>query len=504
MPAINWRIIYKRLLIKNIMKKGISASKLILCLLFLLLTYAACKKSVLTSPQATSKLKTASVQTFTVTPAKTYDYVNGIGVNTHLRFTNVYYNSFDAIIFPKLKKLGIKNIRDGVPYPGFLNAATVSTIQGRFIKLYDSCGIKVSYGIDSRKVVDSVLLRDSAAYLSVFSSSVKLRQTIQYLEGFNEPDLTIYTWYPAKWDTLTYQIQKGLWNKAKSMPELSGVSVLSGSLVTYYNAARIGQIAAMTPYLSTYYDYANYHAYDTGNINAKLFPGYTYDWNKQNTIMESMRHGKPWIVTETGYENAINWNRPTDPNYQQSSYHYISELAAGKYYSVLFMEMFKRGAQKIYTYEFIDQNTADQLHSENNFGLLHTDGSEKPAYTAIKNTISILNDNTAAFTPTQLTYTLSGDTTGMRNSLYQKSNGHYYLALWQGKTQGVCYDFPNFTDIASHNQSITVTLPFVASQINVYQPLISGSSISSSTNQNTITVNVPDNLILVEIAPPGT
>jgi hypothetical protein len=486
------------------MKKVISTSKLILYLLSLLFTYIACKKAVLTPPSTGPKLKSASVQTFTVTPAKAYDYVNGVGVNTHLRFTNVYYNSFDAIIFPKLKKLGIKNIRDGVPYRGFLNAATVSTIQNRFIKLYDSCGIKVSYALDSRKVADSVLLRDSASYLSVFSSSVRLRQTIQYLEGFNEPDLTIYTWYPTKWDTLTYKIQKGLWTRAKSMPELSGISVLSTSLVTYYNASRIGQIAAMTPYLSTYYDYANYHAYDSGNTNIKLFPGYTYDWNKQNTIMESMRHGKPWIVTETGYENAINWNRPTDPNYQQSSYHYISELAAGKYYSVLFMEMFKRGAQKIYTYEFIDQNTSDQLHSENNFGLIHTDGSEKPAYTAIKNTISILNDNTAVFTPAELTYTLSGDTTGMRNSLYQKSNGRYYLALWQGKTQGVCYDFLNFTDIPSHNQSITVTLPFVASQINVYQPLTSGSAISTGNNQNTVTVNVPDNLILVEVVPAGS
>jgi hypothetical protein len=486
------------------MKKVISTSKMVLCLLFLLLAYVACKKANLTPPAtASSKLKLASDQTFTVTPARAYDYVNGIGVNTHLRFTNVYYNSFDAIIFPKLKKLGIKNIRDGVPYQGFLTAATVSIIQNRFIKLYDSCGIKVSYGLDSRKVVDSVLLRDSAAYLSAFQNSVRLRQTIQYLEGFNEPDLTIYSWYPATWDTLTYKIQKGLWTKAKSMPELSGISVASTSLVTYYNASRIGQIAAMMPYLSTYYDYANYHVYDSGNTNNKLFPGYTYDWNKRSTIMDDMRHSKPWIVTETGYENAINWNRPTDPGYIASTYHYISELAAGKYYSVLFMEMFKRGATKVYTYEFADQNTTDQAHSENNFGLIHTDGTEKPAYTAIKNTICILNDNNAAFTPTALTYTLSGDTTGMRNSLYQKSNGHYYLALWQGITQGVCYDFLNFTDIPSHNQSITITLPFVAAKLNVYQPLTSGSAISTLNNQNTITVNVPDNLILVEIVPAG-
>src|SRR5882757_2983936 len=133
------------------MKKVISTSKLVLYLLLLFFTYVACKKAILTPPSTTSKLKLASDQTFTVIPAKAYDYVNGIGVNTHLRFTNVYYNSFDAIIFPKLKKLGIKNIRDGIPYQGFLSAATILTIQNRLIKLYDSCGIKVSYGLDSRK-----------------------------------------------------------------------------------------------------------------------------------------------------------------------------------------------------------------------------------------------------------------------------------------------------------------------------------------------------------------
>jgi len=442
-------------------------------------------------------------QTLTVTPARAYDYVDGIGVNTHLRFAGVYATGFDSIILPKLKKSGIKYIRDAMPYDGFLSASQIPLIKNRFIKLFDSCGIKVSYLLDNKKVVDSALLKDSAAYLSVFQSTPHLTATIQYLEGFNEPDLSIYGWDTANWHTLTYAIQKGLWNKAHSMPELSGINVVSASLVAYYNAARMSRIATLTPYFSNYYDYANYHPYDAGGQNSNFFPGYTYDWNKRSTGMDTMRHDKPWMITEIGYENALNWNLPSSPGYQAGSYHYISELAAGKYYSVLFMEMFKRGAKKVYGYEFIDLNTSDQSNDANNFGIIHTDGTEKPAFTAIKNTISILNDSGTAFTPTSLTYTLSGDVSGINNALYQKINGHYYLALWQGITKGVCYDFPNFTDIPADSQSVKIVLPFVSSQVNVYQPLVSGAPVYTYTNKDTIQVQVPDHLLLIEIAPAG-
>src|SRR5882757_4241455 len=77
-------------------------------------------------------------QTLTVTPARAYDYVDGVGVCTHLRFTNVYYSAFESIIYPKLKELGIRQIRDGVPYKAFMNIGDTLLIKNRFIKLHDS------------------------------------------------------------------------------------------------------------------------------------------------------------------------------------------------------------------------------------------------------------------------------------------------------------------------------------------------------------------------------
>ena len=448
-------------------------------------------------------LDQVSAQTFTVTPARAYDYVDGIGVNIHLRFTNtIYYTAFESIVYPRLKELGVRHVRDGIPYREFVSANDTLAIRNRLIKMHDSLGIKVCYCLDSRKVVDTPRLRDSAAYLSIFQQSAQMRQTIQCLEGFNEPDLTIWSWDTAHWHTLTYAIQKGLWNKAHSMTELAGVNVISTSLVTYWSIpSKPNKVAALLPHISGYFDFANFHTYDAGSTNAKMFPANYYDLTKG--FMDTVRHGKPWVITETGYENALNWNLPSAPGYNANSYHYLSELASGKYYSVLFMEQFKRGAKRVYGYEFADGNTLDQTHNESNFGLIHTDGTPKPAFTAIKNTIGILKDTGASFTPSPLTYTLSGDVSGISNALYQRSDGHYFLALWQGISKGVCYDFPNFTDLPADSQTVKIVLPFVSPAVSVYQPLVSGSAIYTYTNADTITVQVPDHLLLIEVVPAG-
>lgn len=443
----------------------------------------------------------------TVTPNKAYDYVNGIGVNIHLRYTNIYYNSFYNIIYPRLKELGVKHIRDMVPYPALVNGSRTwmsDTLCKRLLRLYDSLDIKAMYVLGGGSIVaDSTQYRDSAQYLTIFQTVPRLAETVDYLEGYNEPDNNgnLYSLYPTNWDTITYKIQKGLWTKAHNMPELAGVKIVGPSLIYYGNygtqLARAEQVGAIQPYISNYFDYDDLHMYDFGNDNTKMFPGSKYDTREK--YLDTIRHSKSWIVSEAGYENALNYNRPDSPNYASVDAHYLSELASGKYYSVLFMEMFKRGATRMYAYEFADQNTSLQGQKEDNFGLIHTDGTPKPAFIAIKNTLSILKDTDSAFTPSPINFSMSGDTSGIRYSLYQKKNGKIYFALWQGIGAGVCYDFLNFTDLPADSQSVKITLPFIASKVNVYQPLNSAIPLYTYTNKDTINLDVPDHLLLVEI-----
>ncbi len=66
-----------------------------------------------------------------------------------------------------------------------------------------------------------------------------------------------------------------------------------------------------------------------------------------------------------------------------------------------------------------------------NFGLLRNDGSEKPAYKALKNLLNLLKDPGSSFTPGSLDYVLGGDTENVRHTLLQKADGKFYLILWQ-------------------------------------------------------------------------
>lgn len=471
------------------------------CLVVLMLAAISCKTEKLSAlkDNPAAALKTNGTGPITETPRRASDFVNSIGVCLHLTYAP-YHDHFYDIVFPKLKLLGIKHIREGVPYRWLLPAADTALVKNRLIELHDSLGIKVNYVIASKRIVDTISLRDSANYLSVFRTTPRLIPTIESLEGFNEPDLTIYSWYPANYDTLTYKIQKGLYNKAHSMPELAGIPVISTSITSYWSVpSRPNKIAAISPSISTYFDYANFHPYDAGNADWKMFPGTFYDLTKH--FYPPIQNGKPYAVTEIGYENAHDWNLPSSSTYNPSTYHYLSELSSGKYYSVMYMEQLKRGAKWVYAYEFIDQNTADQTYSENNFGLIHTDGTVKPAFTAIKNTIDLLKDAGTTFTPTPITYTLSGDTTNIRTYTFQKSDGRYYLAIWQGQPAGVNYKIATFQDIAPDVQNVTVTFTNTFSTVKTYKPLESVNAFTTATNLSTVALAVPDQLLLVELKP---
>lgn len=439
----------------------------------------------------------------TLTPKTAYSYTNGVGVNTHLRYTHLnYYTAFETIIYPKLKQLGIKHVRDNFPHPGFLGSVSASLMRQRYLKLHDSCGIKYDYLLDSRRVVDTLRFLNDAAYLELFDTNPELVKTIQHFEGFNEPDRTIAIWYPGNWISLTRTIQQTLWTRTHNTPSLSNVTIINASPTHFGPAPSMpDSLATPTPHISTWFDYANLHPYDVTGPANRIFPGARYD--QDQVYYDTLAKGKPWIATEFGFPTARGFNNPAACSYGANSFHYSSELAAGKYYSVAFMELFRRGATRAYAYEFIDQNTGDQGDVEKNFGLLRTDGSEKPAYTAIKNTLTILKDTNLVFTPAALSLTLTGDTAGVRYSLYQKNNGRYYLALWLGAEKGASYDYTTFADLDISSQSVTIGLSYTAQVANVYQPLLSDVPVNSYSSTSSVTVDVPDNLLLLEIAAPG-
>ena len=177
----------------------------------------------------------------------------------------------------------------------------------------------------------------------------------------------------------------------------------------------------------------------------------------------------------------------------------ISELAAGKYIPRLLLGNFKRNIVRTYLYELVNQSS-DPNDDQSNFGLLRFDGSPKPAFTTIKNMNSLLKDPAAKFTPQSLDYEIAGDKQGIESVLLQKSNGDYYLILWQ---ETKSWDNDSKKDIAVQDKKIKVSLKNSANKLEVYDPTKSTSALKAETGAKAIDISVPDYPVILRVATHG-
>jgi len=129
------------------------------------------------------------------------------------------------------------------------------------------------------------------------------------------------------------------------------------------------------------------------------------------------------IVTEAGYHNATNTTSGHNP---------VNENVSATYLPRMLAEHVLAGTKRLYTYELLDGSTdTGRRDLEAHFGLLRTDFTPKPAYTAMKNMLAVLDDTEERFTPGSLSYDVRGGGSELRQLLTQRSDGTYVLLLWR-------------------------------------------------------------------------
>ena len=116
------------------------------------------------------------------------------------------------------------------------------------------------------------------------------------------------------------------------------------------------------------------------------------------------------------------------------------------------MKYFRRGIYRTYKYELVNQNLTGQ---EENFSFLRPDLSEKPSFRAVKNLIAILSDKGPNFQPDSLNYTLNGSMSNVRQILFQKRNGDFYLIVW---IEVPSFDIKTKIDLYPPPQQLLLTL----------------------------------------------
>ena len=108
----------------------------------------------------------------------------------------------------------------------------------------------------------------------------------------------------------------------------------------------------------------------------------------------------------------------------------------------------------------------------------------------------MLEDPGKPFQPTKFEYTLRGDISNIDHALLQKRNGKFYLILWNETSS---YYTLLKTDLNVSSRSLTLDFGRPIREANVYMPSRSTSTIARNSNVRSITLQVPDHPLVVEI-----
>lgn len=408
-----------------------------------------------------------------VTAKKSDDFVNSLGVATHLDWGTSVYRTKYIQVKAAFQELGLRYYRAGVSPTSEMRIGVVKD-------LHDSLGMKGVFTV-SKYVGDyNTQLVPGSAPGIIDSFLVSGAEGVYAIGGPNEYSLS----GRPNWATELKNYQREIYThiKGRGLSVLVNGSPIGGGNATY--AAILGSMEDIT-------DTGDWHQYGSSNSppeegiadNAAILRRYVYGPTK------------PFLVTETGY--CTNVSLAGAPC--------ISQRAQAKYTLRRVFSIFQENPRnKSFLYEFVDQGTTNG-NAENDWGIIRTDMTRKPAFYAMKNAIKILEDKGETdFTPNALVYGLTGATSNIASVLMQKKDGRFYLAIWQ---KARVYNEPAKSDITVAPVSVTLTLSAPASAINVYLPTALNRSnpndgvvpVNVYTDVTTVNLQVPDEVMIVEI-----
>jgi hypothetical protein len=320
--------------------------------------------------------------------------------------------------------------------------------------LYDRYGIRFS--------LISHFTDNPSALVNIAAS---LHGAVEAIEGPNEPD-HLDTIIDQKWTAQNLVFIQSLYKYFKQDSRMKTIPVLSPSYSHDDAAAALGDI-------SDYVDIANFHVYFF-----PVAPGSDDYVGRTVNRFRAVYRGAPFWVTETGYHTSA-----------QGVYQSVGETVQAKYSTRLLLENYNRGIPRTYLYQLMDEGD-DPENSEQNYGLVHFDGSVKPAYTALQNLLALTSDYNSTFEPQTLAYTLRASTR-VHHTVLQKSDGTFLLILW--------------LETASKDQdtSVPATIDFAAAVrvVSEYVPLWSSEPVNTWRDANHIELTIPDHPIILSITP---
>ena len=410
---------------------------------------------------------TVTVQAGT-TVSRAADLIGGIGVDTHIPYTDGGYANIGNVV-ADLAYLGIDKVRDGISDGAYGSASLSSYIA--LARAGVTFTFVVGGGTSTTASVDAPLAEIAALMAAVPGS-------VTAVEGPNEINNQALTFNGQAGLAGAVSLQRYLYQAVKGNPALAGVAV---DYFTGYGAGGVaeGPDPGTTPGLA---DFDTQHPYPhDGEAPA--------GWVDPAAALSNEPGAKgPFVYTETGYTTS-----PTD-------LYGVDPTVQGKYTLDLLMDTAKAGASGTYLYQLLDAYAPGSPQGDDGYGLFNTDNSPKPAAFGIHNLTAILADTGAAattFTPAVLPYTLSGlPQTG--NSLeVAKSDGTTDIVVWAEPT---LWNATTKSEVAAPSETVTVALGGLHA-VSVYDPLVGTAPIATYGATAAVTLSLSDHPLIIAVGP---
>lgn len=398
--------------------------------------------------------------------ARASDFTNSVGVVTHLSYTDTpYYSEFPQVL-KSLETLGVHHIRDGF-YPWASNSPIVG-----FHKELAAAGIKCDYVVPYNPATTATAIETLASQTG----------DMETLEAPNECDVSGECGGTGALGVLDMVSFLPVVDKAaKGL----GIPSLGPSFVLQSSFPLVGDLDSLMSVnnLHVYFGGRNPGSAGWGALDAQGDSYGSFGWWLDQAAIDGP--GKPVEITETGYIASESTTPYTLPDDVEGSYTPRTLLLA-----------FKHGIARTLLYELLDEKSSP------GYGLLHSDFSAKPAFTAVKNLLATLNDEGASgtFSAGSLPFDIEGGGTTLQHLLLEKHDGSYWLVLWLEQSS---WDPVHMTPVAVTSRNIGLQLGSAYATTTDYQFDSNGdvTPFHQPMSGDTANLTVTDQVSIVKIVP---
>ena len=401
-----------------------------------------------------------------------HQFVDSVGVNTHLRHARSFYDTNFDVLKERLLAAHIKHIRDGATdEDGGFSARDRAD---RFRELGDA-GVRVTFIF--RPMVSREFVQGFPARVRPAFEAYELPNELNQQKSLPWPE-TLRVWMPM---FAQYVRDDGSRDDRAAPYPLIGPSIadLGGD-----PQKKLGdQQRAL--------DFGNLHKY------YRAFNPGTDGYGRPGTPpCEAWRYGslphalcqvrrisgdKPMVCTEAGYASNGPSARAVTPEIQ------------ARYLSRMLMLHLKAGIVRTFVYQLADHGSDEG----GAMGLLTKDGGEKPAWRQLSALMNEINDREGQGQPPPLAFTLDGDLGNIESMTFAKRDGSYRLVLW---LEVPSVDPKTARDLEVAARLVTLKLPrdFRARRLMTFEN--SGEARVRPLNSGSPQLSVGDNLSIVDIA----